>query len=84
MVSLSSSLFSALHPLSLSLSVCVCVLSFDWCVCVFWQFRSPVHPALFASVDGTGSLCLWNINEDPEVFTHIIIIMRVSIIRLSL
>jgi dynein intermediate chain len=27
---------------------------------------SPIHPALFASADGTGSLCLWNLNEDPE------------------
>jgi len=27
---------------------------------------SPIHPAMFASVDGTGSLCLWNLNEDSE------------------
>eukprot|EP01027_Heterolobosea_sp_BB2_P024059 GEZU01036211.1.p1 GENE.GEZU01036211.1~~GEZU01036211.1.p1 ORF type:complete len:655 (+),score=146.92 GEZU01036211.1:67-2031(+) len=28
---------------------------------------SPVHPALFATVDGTGRLLLWNINENCEV-----------------
>jgi len=28
---------------------------------------SPVHPALFAAVDGSGVLSLWNINVDTEV-----------------
>jgi dynein intermediate chain len=27
---------------------------------------SPVHPALFACVDGAGMLDLWNINTDSE------------------
>lgn len=27
---------------------------------------SPCHPALFASVDGSGNLMLWNLNEDTE------------------
>jgi dynein intermediate chain len=30
---------------------------------------SPVHPALFATVDGTGRLDLWNLNSDTEVPT---------------
>lgn len=29
--------------------------------------RSPNHPAIFATVDGSGSLDLWNLNEDTEV-----------------
>ncbi|QQP32555.1 Cytoplasmic dynein 1 intermediate chain, partial [Caligus rogercresseyi] len=28
---------------------------------------SPVHPALFATVDGTGRLDIWNLNNDTEV-----------------
>ena len=28
---------------------------------------SPVHPALFATVDGGGRLDLWNLNQDTEV-----------------
>lgn len=28
---------------------------------------SPIHPALFAAVDGTGRLDLWNLNHDTEV-----------------
>ena len=31
---------------------------------------SPVHPAVFASVDGTGSLDLWHLNEDFEMPRH--------------
>jgi len=27
----------------------------------------PTHPAIFATVDGTGSLDLWNLNEETEV-----------------
>jgi len=30
---------------------------------------SPVHPALFASVDGNGRVDLWNLNNDTEVPT---------------
>lgn len=28
---------------------------------------SPIHPSLFASVDGLGKLSLWNLNSDTEV-----------------
>ncbi|CAG8778724.1 8452_t:CDS:2, partial [Racocetra fulgida] len=28
---------------------------------------SPCHPALFASVDGTGKFSIWNLNVDTEV-----------------
>ena len=28
---------------------------------------SPIHPALFASVDGEGRLDLWNLNSETEV-----------------
>lgn len=28
---------------------------------------SPIHPALFAAVDGMGRLDLWNLNKDTEV-----------------
>lgn len=28
---------------------------------------SPVHPALFATVDGTGRLLIWNLNQDSEL-----------------
>ena len=28
---------------------------------------SPIHPALFAAVDGMGRLDLWNLNNDTEV-----------------
>uniref|UniRef100_A0ABM0MRW1 Cytoplasmic dynein 1 intermediate chain 2-like n=1 Tax=Saccoglossus kowalevskii TaxID=10224 RepID=A0ABM0MRW1_SACKO len=30
---------------------------------------SPIHPALFAAVDGMGRLDLWNLNNDTEVPT---------------
>jgi len=30
---------------------------------------SPIHPAMFATVDGTGRLDLWNLNKDTEVAT---------------
>ena len=33
---------------------------------------SPVHPALFATVDGNGRLDLWNLNNDTEVSCHIL------------
>lgn len=38
----------------------------DYVLDVAW---SPVHPALFASVDGSGRLDLWNLNQDTEVPT---------------
>lgn len=34
---------------------------------VFDAHWSPVHPAIFATVDCTGRLDLWNLNEDAEV-----------------
>ncbi|KER21419.1 hypothetical protein T265_15099 [Opisthorchis viverrini] len=37
---------------------------FDYVYDVSW---SPVHPAVFAAVDGTGRLDVWNINQDVEV-----------------
>ncbi|XP_062321556.1 cytoplasmic dynein 1 intermediate chain 1 isoform X1 [Osmerus eperlanus] len=36
----------------------------DYVYDVMW---SPVHPAVFASVDGRGRLDLWNLNNDTEV-----------------
>lgn len=39
---------------------------FDYVYDVSW---SPVHPAIFAAVDGTGRLDIWNINQDVEVPT---------------
>ncbi|KAK7864842.1 hypothetical protein R5R35_012491 [Gryllus longicercus] len=38
----------------------------DYVYDVAW---SPVHPALFATVDGDGRLDLWNLNQDTEVPT---------------
>ncbi|KAL1788993.1 cytoplasmic dynein 1 intermediate chain 1 isoform X5 [Sigmodon hispidus] len=38
----------------------------DYVYDVMW---SPVHPALFACVDGMGRLDLWNLNSDTEVPT---------------
>ncbi|XP_054285400.1 cytoplasmic dynein 1 intermediate chain-like isoform X4 [Macrosteles quadrilineatus] len=38
----------------------------DYVYDVAW---SPTHPALFAAVDGTGRLDLWNLNTDTEVPT---------------
>lgn len=38
----------------------------DYVYDVAW---SPVHPALFAAVDGTGRLDLWHLNSDTEVAT---------------
>ena len=34
---------------------------------VFDARWSPVHPAMFAAVDGQGILSLWNLNIDMEV-----------------
>lgn len=36
----------------------------DYVTDVAW---SPIHPALFAGVDGSGRLDLWNLNQDTEV-----------------
>lgn len=38
--------------------------NWDYVMDVAW---SPVHPALFAGVDGSGRLDLWNLNQDTEV-----------------
>ncbi|MEQ2225488.1 Cytoplasmic dynein 1 intermediate chain 1, partial [Ilyodon furcidens] len=35
----------------------------DYVYDVMW---SPVHPAMFAAVDGMGRLDLWNLNNDTE------------------
>ncbi|KAI9222978.1 WD40-repeat-containing domain protein [Blastocladiella britannica] len=37
----------------------------DYVFDVAW---SPSHPAVFASVDGSGHLDLWNLNEDTELY----------------
>lgn len=36
----------------------------DYVTDVAW---SPIHPAVFAGVDGSGRLDLWNLNQDTEV-----------------
>nr|UWX08043.1 dynein cytoplasmic 1 intermediate chain 1 [Eriocheir sinensis] len=38
----------------------------DYLYDVAW---SPIHPALFTTVDGTGRIDLWNLNQDTEVPT---------------
>ncbi|XP_044026855.1 cytoplasmic dynein 1 intermediate chain 1 isoform X6 [Siniperca chuatsi] len=38
----------------------------DYVYDVMW---SPIHPAIFAAVDGMGRLDLWNLNNDTEVPT---------------
>ena len=35
---------------------------------------SPTHPALFAAVDGTGRLDLWNLNKDTEVASASVVV----------
>ncbi|KAM9458884.1 cytoplasmic dynein 1 intermediate chain 2-like isoform 9-T13 [Salvelinus alpinus] len=39
----------------------------DSCDYVYDVMWSPTHPALFACVDGSGRLDLWNLNNDTEV-----------------
>ena len=39
---------------------------------------SPIHPALFASVDGDGRLDLWNLNNETEV-TYIPLSLSLSV-----
>jgi len=41
----------------------------DYSEYVFDCKWSPIHPALFATVDGSGRLDLWNLNIDTEVPT---------------
>ena len=43
---------------------------------------SPVHPAVFASVDGTGSLDIWQLNEDSEMPRHKIQVSQHAMNRL--
>ncbi|XP_064548724.1 cytoplasmic dynein 1 intermediate chain isoform X20 [Drosophila montana] len=43
----------------------------DYVMDVAW---SPVHPALFAAVDGSGRLDLWNLNQDTEVPTASVVV----------
>lgn len=43
----------------------------DYVMDVAW---SPIHPALFAGVDGSGRLDLWNLNQDTEVPTASIVV----------
>lgn len=38
----------------------------DW-LCAWVNGRSPVHPALFATGDTDGNVCLWNMNDSMEV-----------------
>lgn len=39
----------------------------DYCEYVYDARWSPVHPAVFAAVDGAGHVDIWNINQDVEV-----------------
>ncbi|XP_065089337.1 cytoplasmic dynein 1 intermediate chain isoform X12 [Ochlerotatus camptorhynchus] len=43
----------------------------DYVMDVAW---SPIHPALFAGVDGSGRLDLWNLNQDTEVPTASVVV----------
>jgi len=43
----------------------------DYVYDVAW---SPIHPALFATVDGTGRLDLWNLNKDTEVASASVVV----------
>jgi dynein intermediate chain len=43
----------------------------DYVYDVAW---SPTHPALFASVDDSGRLDLWNLNQDTEVPTASVVV----------
>lgn len=42
----------------------------DSCDYVYDAMWSPTHPAMFACVDLSGRLDLWNLNNDTEVCTH--------------
>ncbi|VDD80962.1 unnamed protein product [Mesocestoides corti] len=41
----------------------------DYSECVYGVDWSPLHPALFAAVDGTGRIDVWNLIDDIEVPT---------------
>ncbi|EUB55746.1 Cytoplasmic dynein 1 intermediate chain [Echinococcus granulosus] len=41
----------------------------DYSECVYGVDWSPIHPALFVAVDGSGRLDVWNLIEDIEVPT---------------
>ncbi|XP_055538272.1 cytoplasmic dynein 1 intermediate chain isoform X17 [Wyeomyia smithii] len=43
----------------------------DYVTDVAW---SPIHPALFAGIDGSGRLDLWNLNQDTEVPTASVVV----------
>ncbi|KAL5277050.1 DYNC1I2 family protein [Megaselia abdita] len=43
----------------------------DYVMDVAW---SPIHPALFAGIDGSGRLVLWNLNQDTEVPTASVVL----------
>ncbi|KAL7031504.1 hypothetical protein ACKWTF_007040 [Chironomus riparius] len=43
----------------------------DYVMDVAW---SPTHPSLFAAVDGSGRLDLWNLNQDTEVPTCSVVV----------
>ncbi|GAA6102374.1 cytoplasmic dynein 1 intermediate chain 1 isoform X1 [Tachysurus ichikawai] len=45
----------------------------DYIYDVMW---SPVHPAVFAAVDGMGRLDIWNLNKDTEVPTASVTVER--------
>ena len=34
---------------------------------IYFKCRCPTHPAVFSTVDGSGTLELWNLNEETEV-----------------
>lgn len=44
---------------------------------------SPIHPALFAAVDGTGRLDLWNLNNDTEVKLGMNVLLFISLKMMS-
>uniref|UniRef100_A0A7N8YQN2 Dynein cytoplasmic 1 intermediate chain 1 n=1 Tax=Mastacembelus armatus TaxID=205130 RepID=A0A7N8YQN2_9TELE len=50
----------------------------DYVYDVMW---SPVHPAMFAAVDGMGRLDLWNLNNDTEVPTASVTIEGASAVN---
>ncbi|KAF4516881.1 hypothetical protein B566_EDAN011225 [Ephemera danica] len=45
----------------------------DYVYDVAW---SPIHPALFAAVDGTGKLDLWNLNQETEAPTASVVVEK--------
>ena len=60
----SSPLFLLLLQNNIGLPLCSFNTYADYVYDVKW---SPKHPAVFASVDGSGRLQLWNLNNDYEV-----------------